>query len=334
MGDAHYLPEPALPEVPGSRACRNGSPTRRGGAAASTRISMLSSPCRRRRPSIAFQNKRSVYDLLLRAAAETLMRIAADPPRRQDRPHRRAAYLGPDATHHPHVHCLVPGGGVALDGERWIACKPNFLLSVRALSKTFRRLFLDGLEAAFRRGELGFFGDLVPLAEAAAFAERVRALRQSGSSSTPSRRSAAPSECLPISPATRIARRSLIRGSSPSTKMKWRSPTRIIAAEAVAASCGLPRTSSFVAFSSTSCPTASTASATTFLAKGDRGESLARVRGLLQAQQTGKAAAPSDPQADEHAREPFARCPDCGGLMRRIGLVDRSLAGAFRCDTS
>ena len=86
---------------------------------------------------------------------------------------------GQTLTHHPHVHCLVPGGGVALDGQRWVACKPNFLLSVRALSKTFRRLFLDGLEAAFRRGELGFFGDLAPLADAAAFAERVRALRQS-----------------------------------------------------------------------------------------------------------------------------------------------------------
>ncbi len=86
---------------------------------------------------------------------------------------------GQTLTHHPHVHCLVPGGGVALDGQRWVACKPNFLLSVHALSKTFRRLFLDGLAAAFRRGELGFFGDLAPLADPAAFAERVRALRQS-----------------------------------------------------------------------------------------------------------------------------------------------------------
>src|SRR5208283_222350 len=86
---------------------------------------------------------------------------------------------GQTLTHHPHVHCLVPGGGVALDGQRWVACKPNFLLSVRALSKTFRRLFLGGLAAAFRRGELGFFGELVPLADPGAFAERVCALRQS-----------------------------------------------------------------------------------------------------------------------------------------------------------
>ena len=128
---------------------------------------------------IAFQNKQAVYGLLMRAAAQALMTLAAE---------RLGATIGLIAvlhtwgqtlTHHPHVHCLVTGGGVALDGRRWVACKPNFLLSVRALSNTFRRLFLDGLEAAFRRSELGFFGDLVPLAEATAFAKRVRALRQS-----------------------------------------------------------------------------------------------------------------------------------------------------------
>src|SRR5277367_1721933 len=107
---------------------------------------------------IAFQNKQTVYGLLMRAAAEALMTLAAG---------RLGARIGLIAvlhtwgqtlTHHPHVHCLVPGGGVALDGRRWIPCKPNFLLSVHALSKTFRRLFLAGLAAAFRRGELGFFG--------------------------------------------------------------------------------------------------------------------------------------------------------------------------------
>src|SRR5208337_2414091 len=124
---------------------------------------------------IAFQNKQTVYGLLMRAAAQALMTLAAE---------RLGAKIGLIAvlhtwgqtlTHHPHVHCLVPGGGVALDGLRWVACKPNFLLSVRVLSTTFRRLFLDGLEAAFRRGELGFFGDQVPFAQAAEFAERVRA---------------------------------------------------------------------------------------------------------------------------------------------------------------
>jgi len=128
---------------------------------------------------IAFQNKQTVYGLLMRAAAQALMTPAGE---------RLGAKIGLIAvlhtwgqtlTNHPHVHCLVPRGGVALDGQRWVACKPNFLLSVRALSKTFRRLFLDGLNAAFCRGELGSFGDLAPLAKAAAFGERLRTLRKS-----------------------------------------------------------------------------------------------------------------------------------------------------------
>jgi hypothetical protein len=128
---------------------------------------------------IAFQNKQRVYGLLMRAAAQALTTLAAE---------RLGAKIGLIAvlhtwgqtlTHHPHVHCLVPGGGRALDGQRWVACNPNFLLSVQALSKTFPRLFLEGLKAAFRRGELGFFGDMVPLAGVAAFAERLRAPRKS-----------------------------------------------------------------------------------------------------------------------------------------------------------
>ena len=170
---------------------------------------------------------------------------------------------GQTLTHHPHVHCLVPGGGVALDGRRWVACKPNFLLSVRALSKTFRRLFLEGLEAAFRRGELGFFSELAALADPAAFAERVHAFAKAPSPSTPSRHSVAPSAYWPISPATPTARRSPIRGLSPSTTITSRSPTRTIAAAGAAASCALPRTFSSAAFSSTSCPTGSIASVTT-----------------------------------------------------------------------
>ena len=124
---------------------------------------------------IAFQNKQTVYGLLIRAAAEALMTLAVA---RLDARIGLIAVLhtwGQTLTHHPHVHCLVPGGGVALDGRRWVACRPNFLLSVRVLSKTFRRLFLEGLEAAFRRGELGFFSELAALADP----ERVHALRQS-----------------------------------------------------------------------------------------------------------------------------------------------------------
>ena len=128
---------------------------------------------------IAFQNKRTVYGLLMRAAAQALTVLAAK---------RLGARIGLIAvlhtwgqtlTHHPHVHCLVPGGGVALDGKRWVEAKPNFLLSVHALSKAFRRLFLDGLEAESEKRELNFFGELAPLAGPQAFNDRMRALRQS-----------------------------------------------------------------------------------------------------------------------------------------------------------
>src|SRR4051812_5957457 len=128
---------------------------------------------------IAFQNKAPVYGLLMRSAAQALTTLAAERLKAKVGLIAVLHTWGQTLTHHPHVHCLVPGGGIALDGERWVGCKPNFLLSVRALSKTFRQLFLAGLQAAFARGELGFFGDLAPLADPTAFALRLRALRMS-----------------------------------------------------------------------------------------------------------------------------------------------------------
>jgi hypothetical protein len=129
---------------------------------------------------IAFHNKATVYAILFRTAAETLRTIAADPK------HLGAdigvvAVLhtwGQNLHHHPHVHCLVPGGGPSLDGTRWVACRPGFFLPVRVLSRLFRRLFLDELRTAFAAGELGFFGDLVALAEPALFTRRLRELRR------------------------------------------------------------------------------------------------------------------------------------------------------------
>ena len=125
---------------------------------------------------IAFQNKAAVYAILFRAAAETLRVVAADP-------RHLGAELGVVAVlhtwgqtlhHHPHVHCVVPGGGPSLDGTRWVACRPGFFLPVRVLSRVFRRLFLAELQTAFEAGGLGFFGDLAGLAEPAAFTRRLR----------------------------------------------------------------------------------------------------------------------------------------------------------------
>ena len=129
---------------------------------------------------IAFQNKEAVYAILFRTAAETLRTIAAD-PKHLGAEIGLVAVLhtwGQTLQHHPHVHCVVPGGGPSPDGTRWIACRPGFFLPVKVLARLFRRLFLDELAHAFEDGELGFFGDLVALAEPAAFARRLRQLRQ------------------------------------------------------------------------------------------------------------------------------------------------------------
>jgi hypothetical protein len=285
---------------------------------------------------IAFQNKQTVYGLLMRAAAEALMTLAAA---------RLSARIGLIAvlhtwgqalTHHPHVHCLVPGGGVALDGQRWVACKPNFLLSVRALSKTFRRLFLDGLAAVFRRGELGFFGELAPLADPGAFAGRVRALRQSPFVVYAKPPFGGPERVLAY--LARYTHRTAIANS------------RIVAVD------------DEVAFSYKDYRRGGRSGVMRlaphefirrfllhvlpdgfhrirhygFLAKGDRGETLARVRDLTSARSPAESAngsaGPADPQPQPDD-EVLAPCPDCGGRMRRVGPVPPS-TGPFQCDTS
>jgi hypothetical protein len=130
--------------------------------------------------AIAFQNKAVVYAILFEAAWQTLKVIAADPK------HLGAGVgatmvlhtWGQTLTHHPHVHCIVPGGGLSPDGKSWIACRRGFFLPVRVLSRLFRRLFLDKLCAAHKVGKLRFFNDLAALAETKTFAETMTPLRR------------------------------------------------------------------------------------------------------------------------------------------------------------
>ena len=127
---------------------------------------------------IAYQNKKVIHDLLFKASAETLITIAADP-------RHLGAHIGITAvlhtwgsamTHHPHVHMIVPGGGISPDGDRWIACRPGFFLPVRALSKLFRRVMLEKLANAHVGGSLRFFGALAHLADPKAFAALIAPL--------------------------------------------------------------------------------------------------------------------------------------------------------------
>ena len=211
-------------------------------------------------------------------------------------------------------------------------------MSVHALSRTFRRLFLDGLAAAFRRGELGFFGELGPLADPAAFAERMRALSQSAFVVYAKPPFGGPARVLGYlaryTHRTAIANSRLVAVDDSEVAFSYKDyrrsgrnrimhldPHEFIRRFLLhVLPDGLHRIRHYG-----------------FLAKGERGEKLAYVRDLLQVQRAqepdDEAQAPPKPEPDP-SHEPFAVCPDCGGLMRCVGRIAPHKSGAFRCDTS
>jgi len=129
---------------------------------------------------IAYHNKAVVYGILFTASAETTITIAADPKHLGARIGLTSVLhtWGSALSHHPHVHMIVPGGGISPDGGRWISCRPGFFLSVRVLSRLFRRLFLEKLAAAHEAGRLRFFSDLAYLQDPQAFATYLSPLRK------------------------------------------------------------------------------------------------------------------------------------------------------------
>lgn len=129
---------------------------------------------------IAHWNQKAVYGLLFRASAETVMTIAADPKRLGAKVGVTSVLhtWGSALTHHPHIHMIVPGGGLSPDGKSWVACRPGFFLHVRVLARLYRRLFLDGLRDLHRAGQLTFFGDLDHLAQQDTFAQWLAPFRK------------------------------------------------------------------------------------------------------------------------------------------------------------
>ena len=129
---------------------------------------------------IAYQNKAVVYDLLFKVSAETMLTIAADPKHLGARIGIASVLhtWGSAMTHHPHVHMIVPGGGISPDGQRWVFCRRGFFLPVRVLSRLFRRLFLEKLVAAHQAARLSFVGDHAHLADAQSFAAYLAPLRK------------------------------------------------------------------------------------------------------------------------------------------------------------
>ena len=283
---------------------------------------------------IAFQNKAAVYAILFRTAAETLRLVAADPKHLGAEVGLIAVLhtWGQTLQHHPHVHCLVPGGGPSTDGTRWISCRPGFFLPVRVLSRVFRRLFLAELAAAFAAGGLGFFGDLATLAEPTAFAQRLRELRRLDWVVYSKPPFGGPEQILAYlgryTHRVAIANSRLVSVSDAAVAFRWRDYRHH----------GKPKLMTLGAdefirrFLLHALPDGfHRIRHYGFLANGQRTTKLALCRTLLQAQPPSVVTAAPPTPAPDH-------CPDCGGVMiivcRLSAPQPRSLRPAFRCDTS
>jgi len=275
--------------------------------------------------AMAFQNKAAVYAILFRTAAETLRRIAAE-PRHLGAEIGLVAVLhtwGQNLHHHPHIHCVVPGGGPALDGTRWLACRPGFFLPVRVLSRLFRRLFLEELGAAFKAGRLGFFGGLADLGAPAAFARRIRELRRVEWVVYAKPPFGAPAQVLAYlgryTHRVAIANSRLISMSGDQVRFTWKDyrhhgKTKVMTLKADefirrfllhTLPDGFHRIRHYG-----------------FLANGHRADKLALCRTLLNMPSPQPS---SDQIEDTAALPPHERCPCCGGAMIRLGTIPQSL---------
>ena len=289
--------------------------------------------------AIAYQNKAVVYAMLFAAASETLRTIAAD-----------AKHLGAEIgltavlhtwgqmlTHHPHVHCIVPGGGLSPDGARWIGCRPGFFLPVRVLSRLYRRLFLEKLAAAHRAGQLDFFGDLAALADAHPFATFLAPLHRAEWVVFAKRPFAGPEQVLAyLSRYTHriaIANRRLVALNEDRVTFTCKDYRHGAAVKRMTLSArefirrfllhvqpnGFQRIRHYG-----------------FLANGHRKSKLALIRQLLRAQvpQTVAAAGTHEPALCERQTSEVPPCPCCGGAMVVIDILPGPRRHFRRLDSS
>ncbi|WP_354063183.1 MULTISPECIES: IS91 family transposase [unclassified Bradyrhizobium] len=295
--------------------------------------------------AIAFQNKAIVYAILFKAAAEAMSTLAAN-PRRLGAGIGVVAVLhtwGQALTHHPHVHCVVPGGGLSPDSApRWIASRPNFFLAVKPLVRLFRRLFLERLTAAFDAGTLNFFGDLASLAEPAAFTAHLVAMRRISWVVYAKRPFGGPAQVLAylgrythrvaiansrLVALRRGSRRLYLEGLPPERRDKDH--------EAQGRRVHPPLPSSHAAHGFHRIHHFG------FMANRHRAAKLALCRALLDHERT----APNNIEASPVSSDPPTRaevppCPDCGGVMRIVERFRHSFncssprTSPFQCDTS
>src|SRR5512132_4335383 len=272
---------------------------------------------------IAWQNKAVVYDLLFRAASETLLMIAADPKHLGARIGITAVLhtWGSAMTHHPHLHMIVPSGGISPDGERWIACRPGFFLPVRVLAKLFRRLMLERLAAAHAAGRLAFFGAHAPLAGNRAFAAFLAPLKKTKWFVYSKRPFAGPAAVLAYlaryTHRVAIANSRLIALDDAGVTFKWKDYRTNSRARSKTMTLAPPE---FIRrFLLHVLPTGFHRIRHYGLyANGQRRDMIARARQLLDAA-TAEAAATertdNNDEAGEAAATPTQRCPCCGGRM-------------------
>ena len=294
--------------------------------------------------AIAFQNKAVVYAILFKTAAEAMMTLAAN-PRRLGAEIGVVAVLhtwGQALTHHPHVHCVVPGGGPSPDGTRWIASRPNFFLAVKPLARLFRRLFLERLTAAFDAGTLNFFGDLASLAEPTTFAAHLIAMRRINWVVYAKRPFGGPAQVLAYlgryTHRVAIANSRLVALDEDHVAFTWKdyrqnSATKIMKLKPDefirrfllhTLPDGFHRIRHFG-----------------FMANGHRAAKLALCLTLLDHQPTAPNNIEASPlSSDPQTQAEVAACPECGGVMRIIEHFGHSFSRSdprtspFRCDTS
>jgi hypothetical protein len=279
--------------------------------------------------AIAYQNKAKVYALLFKAAAETLITIAADPKHLGAEIGVTAVLhtWGQNLDHHPHIHCIVPGGGISPDGRRWISCRPGFFLPVRVLSRLFRRLFLDGLRAAHQAGDLSFFSDLVGLKDQDAFDRYIAPLRRSEWVVFAKRPFAGPSQVLAYlaryTHRVAISNSRLVSLDDGAVRFRWKDYLQAAKAKVMTLAAGefirrflmhtLPdgfhRIRHYGLF-----------------ANGHRAEKLALCRQLLHAPAAPAKSASAD--GDDTATDEPHACPCCGGRMMVIETFDGPQASA------
>lgn len=278
--------------------------------------------------AIAYYNKAALYGLLFDVAAESLRTIAADPK------HLGAQIgvtlvlhtWGSALTHHPHVHGIVPGGGLSADNERWVSCKPGFFLSVRVLSRLFRRRFLEEIEKLHRDGKLQFFGEYAALADPSAFAQWLAPLRQCEWVVYAKRPFAGPEAVLAYlaryTHRVAISNQRLLAMDERGVSFRWKdyrlkgqaryktmtlAPDEFIRRFLLHV---LPGGFHRIRYSG-------------LIANGSRRENLARVRELLSADRP--PAKESDAiEASKHSSAPTFICPDCGAPMTIIQVFTRA----------